>query len=366
MLSRGIGSIVASAGVVVVLLVAGCQMQTVTEPVRQHESDSPARVPDVSFELHDVWGGQVRCGKNGCLLGAIEHEKNQVTLHRLEGRTVRLLDRQPVGYHPDSAAWLADDILAAAVEITASIDIFKVENDRLRRVHQAIVGFPPRNVILLGSGEGQYRLLATPYSGNQVAWIQWRENNHEAAKVQKSVLCRSPWHPVRVQKWPGHPKGGVAVGCLDDRQVVVVDDSDPALEPQVLARFSGVPRQVRPSPSGLWLYVALETGGRNARIHMETGELQWIASDPSGSSAVAPLADDFVIWGDDRKLVLQRLDGNGVVQASKYLRTSGYSTILEIQDVDQDGHRDVVVLNSAGTQADVFYGPLWERALPMQ
>jgi hypothetical protein len=99
---------------------------------------------------------------------------------------------------------------------------------------------------------------------------------------------------------------------------------------------------------------------------METGELQWIASDPSGSSAVAPLADDFVIWGDDRKLVLQRLDGNGVVQASKYLRTSGYSTILEIQDVDQDGHRDVVVLNSAGTQADVFYGPLWERALPMQ
>lgn len=322
--------------------------------------------PDVSFELHEVWGGELRCGSQGCLLGAVEHEKNQVTLHRLEGRSVRLLDRQPVGYHPDSAAWLADDLLAAAVEITMSIDLFQVVDDRMHRVHQAVVGFPPRDVVLLKAGSGQYRMLATPYGGNQVAWIDWRDGNPEAAKVHKTALCRSPWHPVRVGKLPGSTGGGIAVGCLDDRAVVAVDESDPALAPRTLAKFSAVPRQVKSSPSGRWLFVALETGGKNARIHMDSGELQWIASKQTGASAVAPIADDLVIWGDDKRLTLQRLNERGEVLETRVLRTSGYSTTLQAQDVDRDGQLDIVVLNSTGTQSDIIYGPLWERALPSQ
>ena len=74
------------------------------------------------------------------------------------------------------------------------------------------------------------------------------------------------------------------------------------------------------------------------------------------------LADDLVMWGDDRRLTLQRLDDAGRVLETRELPTSGYSTTLQIEDIDADGQMDVLVLNSAGKQADVIYGPLWDQA----
>lgn len=118
-----------------------------------------------------------------------------------------------------------------------------------------------------------------------------------------------------------------------------------------------------PSPSGRWLYVGLETGSRNARIDMQTGELQWIAASPNGSVSVVALSDDLVLWGDDGRLVMQRLDAQGNVLESGELLASGFSTDLQVIDVDGDGALDAVVLNSAGTKSDVIYGPLWEKAL---
>lgn len=353
-----------ASGWVLTSLVVGCQMQPLPDVLAQDPvaGSSPSQGADISLDLPEAWGGAVRCSKSGCLLGAVEHEKNKAVLYRLEGRTARILDRQPVAYHPDSAVWLADHLLAVAVEASGGIDLFRVVDDRLVSAHQVAVGFPPRDVIMVRSQSGRYQLLATPYGGAEVAWIDWREDNHEAAKVQKVSWCRSPWHPVRVDKLPRSASGGIAVACLDDRKVVAVSDVDLMAPPQVLANFPVVPRQARPTPSGLWLYVALETGGRNARIHMESGELQWISAPPTGAAAVAPLADDLVIWGDDSRLTLQRLGAKGEVLEIRVLRSSGFSTSLQLQDVDGDGQSDLIVLNSTGKHADVIYGPLWDRA----
>ncbi|MFP5445317.1 MAG: hypothetical protein ACLGIY_17295, partial [Betaproteobacteria bacterium] len=74
----------------------------------------------------------------------IEHEEGKVALHKIDGRVSRLLDRQTVAYHPDSAIWLSDSLVAAAVETTGSLDIFRIEGERMVRVHQAVVGFAPR------------------------------------------------------------------------------------------------------------------------------------------------------------------------------------------------------------------------------
>jgi len=35
---------------------------------------------------------------------------------------------------------------------------------------------------------------------------------------------------------------------------------------------------------------------------------------------------------------------------------------LQLIDLDGDGERDLVVLNSVDTVVDVIYGPLWDRA----
>lgn len=355
------------------LLVLGCQVAPASPPAQSSGHDPAVSIKGVDatssqaihLDLPEVWGGQLTCAApSDCLLAAVEHENGKLSLFGIRGRVPTLLDQKPLAYHPDSAAWLSPRLLVAAVEKSTSLDIFRVDSGRLTPLVQAQLGFPPRDVLPLPASAGRYRMLATPYSGAGVAWVDWSEAHPQAPEVHKATWCRAPWHPTRVSQWPQSAHSGIAVACLDDKTVVAVPESDLSATPKVLARFAVTPRQVRPSPSGLWLYVALETGGRNARIQMQTGELQWIAGDPRGASAVALLADDLVIWGDDQRLTLQRFDDAGGVLETRELRTSGYSTTLQLEDIDGDGHVDVLVLNSAGKRADVIYGPLWDRAQP--
>lgn len=349
----------------VTFLVAGCQANTaaIDAPGKPSLVSAQGAVSRTQIELPQAWGGQVRCSTQGCLLAAVEHEENLVALHRLQARKSQLLDRQKVAYHPDSAIWLADDLIAAAVETTASIDVFRVAGDRMTRVAQLPVGFGPRDVVLVRSEPGRYLLLATPYRGREVVWIDWRAQAN-TTDIKKSEWCEAPWHPVRVDRLPNATGGGIAAACLDGKKVVVVSEANLLAAPKVLANFDAIARQARPTPSGKWLYVALETGGRNARIDMETGELQWLAAAPTGAVSVAPLADDLVIWGDDARLTLQRLDAQGAVLETRELHTSGFSTGLQLVDVDGDGELDVIVLNSSDKRSDVIYGPLWDLATP--
>lgn len=356
-------------GMVVGVMLSGCQTPTVQRTVGQAETTGSSEVKRVvvsdhiSFDLPEAWGGEVRCTPQGCHLGAVEHEKNTVVVHRLEQtRTSKLLYTHPVPYHPDSAVWMADDLLVAAVEDSAGIDIFRFVEGKLVKLQTVSAGFGPRDVMVVQSAGGRYRLLVTPYIGRDVVWVDWQEGSPESTTVRRTPWCKSPWHPAKVSKIPQVSGGGVAVACLDDRRVVAVSDENHMATPKVLATFSAVPRQVKPSPSGRWLYVALETGGRNARIDMHTGELQWIAGTQSGSVSVALLAEDLVLWGEDGRIRLQRLDAQGNVEEDRQLGTSGFSTSLQLIDVDRDEHLDVVVLNSSGKKADVIYGPLWEKA----
>lgn len=356
------------AGLVAALLVLGCQtapgLVVSGAAVQTSAATKTVAPPTIHLDLPDAWGGQLLCTAADCLLGAVEHENNKLSLFRIKGRTAALLDQQPLAYHPDSAAWLSSQLLVAAVERSSSLDIFRVGNGKLTPLAQAKVDFAPRDVLVLSATAGKYRMLATPYSGKEIAWVDWNEDRPQDSQTHKATWCEAPWHPIRVSQLPHSAQAGIAVACLDDKKVVAVPESDLSATPKVLASFNVIPRQVRPSPSGLWLYVALETGGRNARIQMQTGELQWIAGDPRGSSAVVALTDDLVIWGDDQRLTLQRLDATGGVLQTRELRTSGYSTSLQLQDIDGDGHQDILVLNSAGKRADVIYGPLWEQAQP--
>lgn len=345
-----------------VLLLGGCQIP----PTGTTNESSPSIVgqdsAQLAIEAPMAWGGALRCSAQGCLLGIAKHESSEIALYKLDGRKSSLLDQQSVAYHPDSAAWMSDHLLVAAVEGSSSLDIFRVVDDKLVRVQQVPIGFAPRDVMVVKFDAGVYTLLATPYSGQKVAWVRWSEDGHEAVKVQSALWCKTPWHPTRANKIPGVVGGGLVVACLDDHKVIGVSDTDEMAPPHTLAQFEATPRQVRLSPSGRWLYVALETGGRNARINMETGALQWIAAPPAGSVSIAPMGDDLVIWGSDRQLSLQRLDAQGVAEETRWLKTSGFSTGLQLVDADRDGEPDVVVYNSAGDRVDVIFGPLWEQA----
>lgn len=354
------------------LLVAGCQMQPLSDGASVDGagvggatgSAGPHGSPhQITVPVPVAWGGEVRCGVSGCLLAAVEHENGAVVVHRINGRKSVALDRLSVAYHPDSAVWLADDLLVAAVESSASLDVFRIADSKLERLQKIPVGFAPRDVMVVKAERGRYTLLATPYSGKEVAWVMdWSVEDQQPPVVKKVRWCEAPWHPVKLSKAHGIIGPAIAVACLDDKRLVAVPASSVLSSPTVLATFPVVSRNAQSSPSGGWVYVSLETGARNARVNMETGELQWIASPLTGSVSAAVLEDDVVIWGEDEELYLQRLDPKGGVLETRWLGVSGFATRLQLLDIDQDGERDLVVFNSGGELIDVIYGPLWDQA----
>lgn len=346
------------------VMVAGCQAGVAgnTAPAALE------RVESLTIPVHHAWGGEVRCrGALECRLAVVEHEGNAVALYRLDAsRKSHLLEKAPVAYHPDSVKWLNDYLIAATVEASQSIDVFDTRGDKLQLLQQIVVNFPPRDLHVLGEEGGAFSVVVSPYSGSELLWLKISADGRSAPSQVLETWCRSPRHPVLLPHGLMGAAAGVAVGCDRDFRVLfrplAGGTSLQNLAPT--GRFNNVPRQVMPSPSGRWLYVVQEQGGRNARIDTRTGSLQWIQAPRWGAVSVAPVSDDLVVWGDDERVHLQQLDEDGRVLAMRWLPTTGFPTQLQLIDVDGDAVLDLVVFNSAGTGVDVLYGPLWEKAKP--
>ena len=356
---------------------AACQVTPLaTPPTGKATPTQPApenpvkKLGGTVIDVPYAWGGEMRCGAYGCRLVVVEHEKSKVLLFQMDGREARLLDSKQVAYHPDSAIWLADDLFAVAVEASFSLDIFQTKGEKAELKEQIPIGISPRDVVLIERSQGRYKLLATPYDGKEVVWVDYDPENKEKTHIQKSEWCTAPWHPVRLSRAPGAPSGGVAIACLDGKQVAFAPWDALTQKARTLLTIPVegyiVPRATRPSPSGRWLYVALETRQRNLRFNLDTEELQWIDSPLTGAVSVLPLADDLVLWGDDQHLYLQQLNAQGAVLETRWLPVDGLPTSLQLLDVDGDGIQDLVVLNSSVSRhkngVNILYGPLWERA----
>lgn len=345
------------------VLLAACQAQPPADGTAPAAPAATAQV--LPFAAAYPWDAALQCGTGvpaSCLLAVIEHKTSKVALHQIDGRSIRRLAEYPVATHPDGVAWLAPGLFVAAVEMSYGLDFFRWDGTRLTRIDQVPVGFTPREVTVLSAAQGRYRLLATPYDGDKVALVDWTEG--EAPHVTPLTWCREPWHPVVADRIPGLDGAGVVVACRRDKRVVAIP-ADMASPPVTLASFDAAPRRVVLSPSGRWLYVALELGGRNARIDMHTGELQWLASSPQGSYTAALLDEDTVVWGQSSRLLLQRLDGQGRVTETRTLPVAGFIANVLLKELDGDGAIDAVVLAESSLESTIVYGPLWPAATPL-
>lgn len=343
-------------------VLSACQGAGESVPPPAVAPQAPSGPDHITFSAPLAWGGEARCTGGGCKLVLVEHEEGQLVLHEFKGRRTVELDRKPLAYHPDSAKWLTDGWVVAAVERGQSLDFFTVDGAQLAKHTQVVVPFAPRDVVVLANDGNNATLLATPYSGKHVAVVQWQLGSKEG-QVTPVNWCEAPWHPALVKRAPKGAGAGVVTSCLDDKKLLYVSAKDWTATPTELARFDRVARQARPSTSGKWVYVALEIGPQNARVDMDTGEVQHLDAERAGAVSVAALSDDMVIWGEANSVYLQRFDAAGKVLETRWLRPSGFPTELQLIDLDGDGERDLLILNSSGQLADVFYGPLWDRAL---
>lgn len=353
----------AALGGAALLALVGCGDLSVA-PASETRPPATPQISRLEIGVPSAWGGETRCAPaTGCRMAVVDHGAGRLLLYGFEGRKARLLDQQRLAYHPDSAKWLDDDRVVAAVEQNMALEVFRVVGGKLTREAQLEVGFAPRDVVRVESSSQRYTLLAAPYDGKEVAFVDWIAGAGQPV-VKKAQWCQTPWHPVLVAHAPGAAQGGIAAACWGGKEVVFAPVGDGSARPVVLARFDARPRQAQPSPSGRWLYVALETGGRTARIDMQDGQVQYLAvpAPEDGAVAALPLDDDRVIWGSNNSIFLQRYDGAGQVLETRWLRPGGFPTLLQWIDVDGDGQPDLVVYNSSGKTVDVFFGPVWEQA----
>jgi hypothetical protein len=309
----------------------------------------------------DVWGGEARCTASACQWFGVEHETSHAVLYKFEGRKAVLTDRVKVAYHPDSARWLSDHLVVAAVETSKSLDVFSVSPEgKLSKLKQIDVGMQPRDVHVMPAQGGGWLMVATPYKGDEVAWIHWREGQEPVRHMQK--WCGTPWH---VSDVPAGKEGvaGLLTSCRDDRQVLYMPRPNSwaqvlALQPKVMYTFDHIPREVRSTPSGRYWYVAIELGGRVARYDTTTSQWTWMPFSDFGAVSVAPLSDDTVAWGENNRIIINRYDADGKVLSESVIKTSGFPTGLQWKDVDADGAPDLIVMNSAGVAVDIIYNPL--------
>ena len=340
---------------------AGCQSGGAPSAPMAPPAATPTNVAQLTLPAPEAWGGEARCGAQGCRIILVEHGVGQLDLFRLSGRQAALVDKHPLAYHPDSAKWLNDDWVVAAVERDFILDFFRIDQGKLVRGAKVNVGFPPRDVVVVAQQGKQYTLVATPYNGKQVAFVEWAEGAPEG-QVTKVEWCEAPWHPKRVDRMPGVDGPALVVACLDDKKVVAAPLSKLGAPPRTIADFKVIPRNVAASASGEWLYVALETGGQNARIDVSSGSVQYLKAPVLGGASVAPLADGSVAWGDGDGIFLHRYSAQGEVLEQRWLKTSGFPSNVQALDLDGDGHEDLIAYNSAGKMVDVYFGPLWQLA----
>lgn len=342
------------------VVLSGCQA------VRPAENAIvPSSVGSLMIPVHHAWGGEARCDAGECRLVVVEHEGNAVALHRIDAtRRAQLLDRVSVGYHPDSAKWLSDRLVVATVEDTQNVEIFDTFNGKLQRVQQIPMGFAPRDVHVYERKADTFSFVVSPYSGDDLVWVTLSADGKTTLSVQREPWCRSPRHPVLLPSGMLNAGSGIAVGCDRDFKLLFrpLALGTPPQKPTQISQFNNVPRQVAPSPSGRWLYVVQEQGGRNARVDTRTGAIQWISAPRWGAVSVLPFTDNLVAWGEGERVYLQQLDEDGAVLDARWLAVTGFPTQLQAIDLDGDGAQDLVVFNSAGEGVDVIFGPLWEKA----
>jgi hypothetical protein len=107
---------------------------------------------------------------------------------------------------------------------------------------------------------------------------------------------------------------------------------------------------------------ALETG-KAARVFYRRGREDIPAPDWGYSSALV-LKDGTVALGEEGQVILARKGALG--WTLRRLPAGSLPSRLRGVEVNGDGREDLMVINSAGPGINLYLGPVWEKAEPLE
>lgn len=337
------------------------------------------------LDISEPWGVDYTAMPDGKrYIAAISHDQNQLVVWELNDRVATEIARAPTGFHPDDVKWVdwnGDGVpneLLVTVEGESRVALWRFEAEKLSEISSVSVPVPPQTVNAADlDGDGRLDLVLGPYQGRQVA-VLFNEGDFRFTPIDLAA-APDPIYPSIVD-WNNDGRLDVLFSnYVDGAALVYLNQGDRKFEVKVLSPSGpGRPRRViaadvnadghldlvmpfesvpPPYPPVAW--IKLNDGAGNLSSNQPDEEL--LAPLGGFSDATWHGADKLLALSERDRLVLARRSEAGTWELRQIL-LDAWPMPLQFVDADSDGHADLLIGYSAGKQALVLWGPLWNQA----
>ncbi len=375
-----------SAFVLLPLLLAACGENLPVKPDAQAAPkaaavQSPAAAvskeryythPGALSPKSNPWGGTCLRLGGVSLIAAAMHSDDTMAVWRIDrDRSVTELAQVGVGYHPDHVAALQGGKVAIAVEGTNKLQIWQLDTEKAPvKLKEFNTPFPTRTVVSADvDGDGKLDLLLAPYAGERVA-VLWGKGKDVFSEPLMLQAAPTPWYPT-VADWDGDGRLDILWSDWDKGSARVYLNRGKRKFERVMLQEEGkgTPRQMAVGdvdgdgrPDGVLALSTLPF----ARVLLNRPDgvvVEEIPAPSWGYDAAAVAKDGLVVLGEELRVILARRGANGWER--RVLSAGAMPSPLMLDDVDADGHEDLIIFHSGRGGVLIHYGPLWDNAQPL-
>jgi WD40 repeat protein len=366
---------------IVQALLSACATDLRRDPVQAETTTLPATQ---TITIRKPWTVAVLPDRR---IVSLSHKDGVLAVWRISGeRSIIPLQRDDaVGFHPDAVRvvdWDDDgrmELLVAA-EGMHQIQLWE-ENEKGAFALSKAVGtaLPPRDLAVADfDGDGKKDIVVGPYNGTVVELL-WGRGDFVFER-QALTAGETPSHP-QVGDWDLDGDPDIVWSDWDSASIRLQRNQGGRKFVQQMLKQPEL-TQVRTSPRQVRLVDVDGDGWMDIVAALETGEAARIYYNDNGKGVRGTEDIPAPHWGyshvgitrDGDELMLGLTEENRTVLVKpgtegwelRQIPSGSLPLDPTFADLDGDGVTDFIVANSAEHTLTIVYGPLWERAQPIE